>query len=202
MKLIFIGPQGSGKGTQAKGIAKKLGFCHISTGDLLRETVGKFKEEIEFYMDKGKLVPDELIVGILKERLKNKDCEKGFILDGFPRTLEQVERLKKITNIDKVVEISISDEEAVRRICSRRGCKKCGAIYNINTSPKPSIKEICDKCGSKLFTRKDDNKEALEERLKVYHDETEKILKEYIFVRINGEQSIEKVGEDIARGLV
>ena len=201
MKLIFVGPQGSGKGTQAKRISKKLGFCHISSGDLLRECEGDLKVEVDKVMSRGELVSDELIVKILRERIKEDDCAKGFILDGFPRNVSQVEELKKITEIDKVVEIAISDEESVRRISGRRGCEKCGAIYNINTSPRPKVEGVCDECGGKLFQRKDDNEEALKKRLRVYHEETESILKMYTFMRIDGEQSIEKVESDIIEGL-
>lgn len=197
MKLIFIGPQGSGKGTQAKRIAKRLGLCHISVGDLLREVKGGLKIEVDIFMDKGKLVSDELVGRILKERLSREDCVEGFILDGFPRNLAQVEILKGISDIDKVVEISISDEESVRRISGRRGCPKCGAIYNISTSPMPAVEGICDECGSELMQRADDNKEALRERLKVYHEETEKVLACYDSVKVNGEQSIEDTREGI-----
>lgn len=201
MRLIFVGPQGSGKGTQAKMIANRLGICHISTGDLLRETKGELGEEVEKFVNKGELVPDDLMVRILKEKLKSEECKKGFILDGFPRTASQVEELKKITHIDKVVEIVISDRESVRRICGRRNCPKCGAIYNVNTAPKPKVEGICDKCGSKLITRKDDNGKALRERLRVYHGETEGVLRKYPFMRINGEQSIGRVEEDILEGI-
>jgi adenylate kinase len=201
MRLIFVGPQGCGKGTQAKMIAEKKGICHISTGDLLRAVEGDLKEEVEAYTNEGNLVPDELIVRILKERISQEDCRGGLILDGFPRNLNQVEELRKITDIDKVVEISISDEESVRRISGRRGCKNCGAIYNVNSSPVPEVKGVCDKCGGELFQRADDNEEALRERLKIYHEETEPILEKYDFVRIDGEQDIEKVTEDIMKEL-
>lgn len=201
MKLIFVGPQGSGKGTQAKRIAKKLGLCHISTGDLLREVSGDLKEEVDGFMSKGGLVPDELIAKVLKKRLSKGVCDSGFILDGFPRNVAQAKMLKGIVEIDKVVEIAISDEESIKRIGGRRGCKKCGAIFNVNTSPRPKVEGICDKCGSELSQRKDDNEKALRERLKVYHEETEKVLKMYTFMRVDGEQSIEKVGEEILEGV-
>ncbi len=208
MKLIFVGPQGSGKGTQAKRIAKRLGLCHISTGDALREVAdGRWQmadglsEEVREIMERGDLVSDDLMIRVLKEKLDSKDCSRGFILDGFPRNIAQVGMLKKITDIDNVVEITISDEESVRRISGRRGCGKCGAIYNVNTSPKPSAEGVCDKCGAELTHRKDDNEDALRERLKVYHEETEGILKMYEFMRIDGEQSIEKVEGDIVEGI-
>ncbi len=201
MRLIFVGPQGSGKGTQAKRIAKRFGFCHISSGDLLREVTGDLKLEVDKFMNKGDLVPDELIVRILKERLKKVDCKKGFILDGFPRNVSQVKELAKITDIDKVVEISISDEESIKRISGRRNCVKCGAIFNVNSSPRPKVEGVCDKCGGELVQRTDDNEKALKERLKVYHKETERILKMYKFMRVNGNNSIEKVEADIVEGV-
>lgn len=200
MKLIFIGPQGSGKGTQAKRVADRFGLCHISSGDLLRGAKGELRREIDDFMTKGELVPDELIVRILKERLEEGNCDKGFILDGFPRTINQAEELKKITEIDKVIEIFISDEEAERRICGRRTCIRCGAIFNVN-SLKPRIEGVCDKCGGELARREDDNEEALKERLRVYHEETERVLGMYNVVRINGEQNIDKVFEDIVKEL-
>ena len=201
MRLIFVGPQGSGKGTQAKRIAKRFGFCHISSGDLLREVTGDLKLEVDRFMNKGDLVPDELIIRILKERLKKVDCKKGFILDGFPRNVSQVKELAKITDIDKVVEISISDEESIKRISGRRNCVKCGAIFNVNSSPRPKVEGVCDKCGGELVQRADDNEKALKERLKVYHKETERILKMYKFMRVNGNNSIEKVEADIVEGV-
>ncbi len=201
MNLIFVGPQGSGKGTQAKKVAGKFGLCHVSIGDLLRGVRGVLKIEIDRVMSKGDLVPDDLTVKILKERLERRDCSKGFILDGFPRTISQAKELERIANIDKVVEIVISDEEAVKRISGRRSCVKCGAIYNVNTSPKPSVKGVCVKCGGKLIQRKDDNESALRERLKVYHKETESVLDMYDSFRIDGEQSIEKVTADILQVL-
>ena len=201
MRLIFVGPQGSGKGTQAKRIAKRFGFCHISSGDLLREVTGDLKLEVDRFMNKGDLVPDELIIRILKERLKKVDCKKGFILDGFPRNVSQVKELAKITDIDKVVEISISDEESIKRISGRRNCVRCGAIFNVNSSPRPKVEGVCDKCGGELVQRADDNEKALKERLKVYHKETERILKMYKFMRVNGNNSIEKVEADIVEGV-
>jgi len=201
MRLLFIGPQGSGKGTQAKIIAEKLNLCHISTGDLLREAEGELRKKIDSYIIGGNLVPDELIIKLLKERIERDDCEKGFILDGFPRKMSQAEALDKISEIDKVIEIFISDDESVKRISGRRNCKKCGAIYNVNTSPQPKEQEKCDKCGEELFQRADDNEDALRKRLEVYHSETEPILDHYDSIKINGEQEIEKVSADILEEL-
>jgi adenylate kinase len=197
MKLIFIGPQGCGKGTQAKKVAEKFGLCHISAGDLLRGVSGEIKERVDGIMNSGKMVPDEIIEELLLEKISGEDCEKGFILDGFPRTVKQAESVKGKFDVNKVIEISISDEESVRRISGRRGCKKCGAIYNVTTTPKPKVEGVCDECGGELFQRDDDSEGALRERLKIYHKETEKILEMYDSVKIDGEQSIEKVLENI-----
>ena len=201
-KIIFIGPQGSGKGTQAKIISEELSIPHISTGDLFRETTGELKEELNSYMNAGKLVPDELTVKILKERITKPDCKKGFILDGFPRNLNQAKILKTITKIDRVIEINISDVLAIERISSRLSCKKCGAVYNTISNP-PKKENICDKCGGELYRRKDDNPEEIKIRLDTYHKETEPILEEYqdILVRVDGDQEIDKISEEILEKL-
>ena len=186
MKLIFVGPQGCGKGTQAKVVADKLDICHISTGDLLRATTGGLKEEVESYTSVGNLVPDELIARILNERVMQDDCENGFILDGFPRNVSQAKELDDIMDIDKVIEISISDDESVRRIGGRRNCGQCGAIWNVNTLPKSTDENKCDNCGGELIQRADDNEESLRKRLEIYHSETEPILEKYDSVKIDG----------------
>jgi len=133
MKLIFVGPQGSGKGTQGKIVADKLGLCHISTGDLLRAAEGELANEVKDYMNKGALVPDELMLRILQERINKPDCEKGIILDGYPRNLDQSRKLDTILGVDYVVEINISDDESVKRILGRASCKLCGINYNLVT---------------------------------------------------------------------
>ena len=204
MIILFVGPQGSGKGTQAKIISKKLGFCHVSTGDLLREVKGELKQEVDSYINQGKLVPDELIAKILKQKLEEIDNKKGIILDGFPRNLNQSEELDKIVKIDKIFEISISDKEAIKRLTGRWNCKKCGIAYNIFTSPKPKHDKICDKCEEELYQRGDDaDKAAIEKRLGIYHNETELMLEKYkdSVIKINGEQSIEKITEEIMKKL-
>lgn len=197
MRLLFIGPQGSGKGTQAEIISEKLKIAHISTGDLFRELKGYMKKKVDAYMNKGELVPDELTLDILKKRLSKKDCKRGFILDGFPRDLNQAKLLDKIVKIDFAIEIKISDRESIKRISGRRICEKCGEIYNVNTSPKPKKKGICDMDGGKLYQRKDDNKSALKKRLKIYHKQTEGILKHYNAKKVNGKMSIERVTKKI-----
>jgi len=199
MKILFMGPQGSGKGTQSIIVSKRFNIPHISTGDLFRGASGKLKEELDSYMNFGKLVPDELTVKILKERLEKEDCKKGFILDGFPRTINQAHLLNNLTKIDKVIDIELSDKEAVNRISGRVTCEKCKEGYNLLTEPKPRNPNICDKCGGKLIKRADDNVEAVKKRLELYHKETEPILNEYkeILIKINGDQEIEKITKEI-----
>jgi adenylate kinase len=202
MKLIFIGPQGSGKGTQAKILSEKLNIPHISTGDLLRNATGKLGEELRTQMNSGSLISDELVIKLLEQRILNEDCKNGFILDGTPRNINQVNLLKNMTKIDKVIEITLSDELAIERISSRLSCKKCGAVYNILTNP-PKNKNICNLCKEELYRRADDNPDAIKKRLEIYHKETEPILKEYknILIKINGNQEIDKITEDILNTL-
>jgi len=201
MRIIFLGPQGSGKGTQAKIISEMLNVPNISPGDLLRNAQGELKKQVDEYMLKGQLVPNELMIKILKERISKSDCKKGFILDGFPRNLKQADELEKEIEIDKYFEIFIKDDEAVKRISGRRNCTKCGAIYNINTSQKPLLDGKCDKCNSDLFQREDDKAEAIKKRLEIYHNETEPILERYDVIRINGKQKVESVTHDILEKL-
>jgi len=200
MIILFVGPQGSGKGTQSKLIAEKLRIPHISSGDLLRAVEGPLKLEIETYTSHGRLVPNRIMLKIIRERISKPDCEKGFILDGFPRNLEQARALDSIVKFDEVVEISISDQEAIGRIANRFSCKRCGSVYNIKTSP-PRSPGICDKDGEPIYQRDDDKEDAIKKRLKIYHKETEPILKHYPSARVNGEQGIGKVTKDILRAL-
>ena len=175
MKLILLGPPGAGKGTQAEILNKKLNIPTISTGNILRAAVKngtpvglKAKE----YMDAGKLVPDEVIIGVISERLAEADCQNGYILDGVPRTIPQAEALEKAgIDFDAVVSIEISDEEIVERMAGRRVCASCGAPYHVKNMP-PQVEGVCDKCGGKLEARADDKPEVVRDRLKVYHDET------------------------------
>ena len=197
---IFFGLQGSGKGTQAKIIAEKFGLCHISTGDLLRNAGGELREKADEYMNAGKLVPDEIVLELLQEKLKSSECEKGFILDGYPRNLAQSEELDKIVKIDNAFNIIISDDEAVRRLSSRISCVKCGTVFNLITNP-PKEEMKCDKCGGELIRRADDVEEAIRKRLEIYHQETKILLKKYSTIPVNGEQLIEKVTEDIMKAI-
>ena len=175
MKLILLGPPGAGKGTQAEILNKKLGIPTISTGNILRAAVKngtpvglKAKE----YMDAGKLVPDEVIIGVISERLAEADCQNVFILDGVPRTIPQAEALEKAgISFDAVVSIEISDEEIVERMAGRRVCTACGAPYHVKNMP-PKVEGVCDACGGKLEARADDKPEVVRDRLQVYHKET------------------------------
>ena len=181
MKLILLGPPGAGKGTQAEILNKKLNIPTISTGNILRAAVKngtpiglKAKE----YMDAGKLVPDEVIIGVISERLAEADCQNGFILDGVPRTIPQAEALEKAgVAFDAVVSLEISDEEIVERMGGRRVCKKCGATYHVTSNPSPAG-DKCGVCGDPLTIRADDDPAVVRSRLEVYHSQTEP-LKDY-----------------------
>jgi len=176
MKMILLGAPGAGKGTQAEIFGKKLGIPTISTGNILRAAVKNGTSvglKAKAYMDAGKLVPDEVIIGVIDERLAEPDCEKGFILDGVPRTIAQAEALEKAgITFDKVVSIEISDEEIVGRMSGRRACPACGATYHVVNAP-PKAEGVCDKCGAALVLRSDDKPETVKSRLAVYHQETE-----------------------------
>lgn len=202
MKLLFFGPQGSGKGTQAKIIARRLGIPDISMGGLLRNTSSGLQDRINIYLNKGVLVPHEMVVEALKERIGKEDCKGGYILEGFPRTKDQIELSKNILKFDKVFLIDISDEKAIRRISSRLNCKKCGAVFNSITNP-PKISRKCDFCKEELYIREDDKPEAIKKRLEIYHNETEPILKIYEdkLIKINGEQEINIVTGNILKEL-
>ena len=182
MKLILLGAPGAGKGTQAEILCKKLGIPTISTGNILRAAIKEGTPtglKAKSYIDAGKLVPDEVIIGIIQERLAEDDCKEGFILDGVPRTIAQAEALEKAgIGFDAVVSIEISEEEILRRMNGRRVCEACGSSYNVVSIP-PRVEGICDNCGGKLIQRKDDTPETVRERLKVYHTETEPLVDFY-----------------------
>ncbi len=182
MKIILLGAPGAGKGTQAAIINEKLHIPMISTGNIIREALKSESEmgkKAKEYVDKGQLVPDEVVIGIVKERIKQSDCEKGFILDGFPRTIAQAEALDNMNiEIDKVINIEVADEVIYNRMVGRRVCGKCGATYNINSECKPKTDGVCDKCGDTLVQRKDDSLETVKARLEVYYKQTEP-LKEF-----------------------
>ncbi len=196
MRLIFLGPPGVGKGTQAEGISSKEDIEHISSGDLLRNAVDDKTEiglKAKEYIGQGLLVPDELVVHIVANRINSVECERGFILDGFPRNLSQAKILDNTLNkvkkkIDRVFSFTASEEVLITRIAGRRICKSCGTDYHETLSP-PVNNNICDKCGSKLFQREDDYPDTIKVRLKVYKEQTEKLIDYYnkqgILVEIN-----------------
>lgn len=212
MNIILLGPPGSGKGTQAKEIIEKHQIPQISTGDLLREAVKNQTElgkKAKEYMDAGKLVPDEVVVGMVKERLQKDDCKNGFILDGFPRTVPQAESLDQTLadvgkKIDKVVSIEVPDSEVVERLSGRRTCENCGTMYHVKFNP-PQQDGVCDKCGGKLYQRDDDNESTIKNRLQVYHDQTAP-LKDYyskkgLVKEIEGVGDISKIKEAVLKAL-
>ncbi len=182
MKLILLGAPGAGKGTQAEILCKKLDIPTISTGNILRAAIKDGTPtglKAKSYIDAGALVPDEVIIGIVDERLAQDDCKNGYILDGVPRTIAQAEALEKAgIHFDAVVSIEISEEEILRRMSGRRVCGACGSTYNVEFVP-PRREGICDNCGGKLIQRKDDTPETVRERLKVYHTETEPLVDFY-----------------------
>lgn len=182
MRLILLGAPGAGKGTQAEKISQHYGIPQISTGNIIREALrsgSELGEKTREYMDKGLLVPDDIVIDIIKERIVKDDCRNGYILDGFPRTLAQAEALGKMgVSIDKVIDIRVSDEEIIRRLSGRRVCADCGSSYHVDYK-KPSVEGKCDVCGGTLVQRKDDCPETIAERLKVYHDSTEMLAAYY-----------------------
>lgn len=182
MKLMFLGAPGAGKGTQASLVSEKYSIPSISTGALLRAAISnqtKLGLEAKSYMDAGALVPDSVVVGIIKEKLQSDDCKNGFILDGFPRTVNQAEALDSMgIGIDLVIDIEIADEKIVERISGRRVCSKCGATYHISYLP-PKKEGICDNCSSELIMRSDDAPETVLSRLEVYHKQTEPLIDYY-----------------------
>lgn len=186
MKIIMLGAPGAGKGTQAKMIAEKYGIPHVSTGDIFRANIKNGTElgmEAKKYMDQGLLVPDELTVKILLDRVAQADCEKGYVLDGFPRTIPQAEVLDKALSelgdaIDYAINVDVPDENIVKRMSGRRACVTCGATYHIEHVP-PRKEGVCDKCGAGLVLRDDDKPETVLNRLKVYHDQTQPLIEFY-----------------------
>ena len=186
MKIIMLGAPGAGKGTQAKMIAEKYGIPHVSTGDIFRANIKNGTElgmEAKKYMDQGQLVPDELTVKILLDRVAQDDCKNGYVLDGFPRTIPQAEVLDKALTelgdaIDFAIDVNVPDENIVKRMSGRRACLSCGTTYHIEHIP-PKKEGICDKCGQELVLRDDDKPETVLNRLKVYHDQTQPLIDYY-----------------------
>ena len=197
MKLIFLGAPGAGKGTQAEIVSREYNIPTISTGAIIREAIKTGTEmgnKAKEYTTKGELVPDEVVIGIIDERLKADDCKNGFILDGFPRTIPQAEALEKMgVNIDKVVNIDVEEEAIITRMSGRRSCPVCGATFH--TVYKPSKDgEKCDKCGADLLIREDDKPETVKNRLAIYHEQTEPLINFYtekgILVTVKGQEEV------------
>ena len=208
MNLIFLGAPGAGKGTQAEKVCDMLKIPAISTGNILREAVKNGTEmglKAKSYMDAGDLVPDSVIIGIVRDRLAQSDCENGFVLDGVPRTVAQAEALDEAgVRIDRVVNIQVEDDAIVRRMSGRRVCGDCGASYH--TDYKPSkIDGVCDKCGGKLVIRKDDQESIVKDRLQVYHDLTEPLIAYYekkgVLKTVIGQERVEDTSELVRRAL-
>lgn len=207
-----MGPPGAGKGTQAAKIAEHFGIPHISTGDIFRAAINSGSElgrKLKQFLDAGKLVPDEVTIAVVRERLEQPDCENGFLLDGFPRTIPQAEALDQIlremgTELDIVLNISVAPEIIVQRLSGRRICRNCGATYHVKFQP-PKHPGVCDRCGGKLYQRSDDNEETVKERLDVYTKQTAPLLDYYrkrgLLTQVDGNQSIDQVWSEIERTL-
>ena len=202
MNLILLGAPGAGKGTQAEILCDRLNIPTISTGNMIREALKSGTEmglKAKAFIEAGQLVPDEVVIGIVRERLAQDDCQNGFILDGFPRTIPQAEALDRMgVTIDRVVDINVPDEVITRRVSGRRVCLDCGNTYHVETK-KPLKDGICDRCGSTLVQRKDDQPETVQERLHVYHDQTEPLRDYYAkagkLLVVDGQQGIREIAE-------
>ena len=210
MKIIMLGAPGAGKGTQAKQIAAKYQIPHISTGDIFRANIKNGTElgaKAKEYMDKGLLVPDELVCDLVVDRIQQADCEKGYILDGFPRTIPQAEALEAALNaieqkLDYAIDIDVPDENIINRMSGRRACVGCGATYHVVFNPT-KVEGKCDVCGESLILRDDDKPETVKKRLDVYHTQTQPLIDFYterkVLVEVDGTQSMDKVFDDIMK---
>ena len=208
MKLIMLGAPGAGKGTQAKKIAEKYEIPHISTGDIFRANIKGGTElgmKAKSFMDQGQLVPDEVTIGMLLDRISQDDSKNGYVLDGFPRTIPQAESLtaalkERGEKIDYAVNVDVPDDNIINRMSGRRACVGCGATYHVVYNA-PKSEDICDTCGEKLILRDDDKPETVKNRLLVYHDQTQPLIdyykKEGVLVEVDGTQNLEKVFQDI-----
>lgn len=208
MKIIMLGAPGAGKGTQAKKIAEKYAIPHISTGDIFRANIKNGTElgqKAKTYMDQGLLVPDELVVDLVVDRVQQEDCANGYVLDGFPRTIPQAESLDKALasfgeSIDYAINVEVPDENIVNRMSGRRACVGCGATYHLEFAPT-KVENICDTCGGELILREDDQPETVLKRLKVYHDQTQPLIDYYtaknVLVEVDGTVDINDVFQAI-----
>ena len=204
MKIIMLGAPGAGKGTQAKKIAEKYSIPHISTGDIFRANIKNNTElgqKAKTYMDKGELVPDELVVDLIMDRFKEADCANGYVLDGFPRTIHQAEALDKALAanneaVDFAINVEVPDENIINRMSGRRACVGCGATYHIQFNA-PKVEGVCDTCGEKLILRDDDKPETVKNRLSVYHEQTQPLIDYYskkgVLAEVDGTQAMDDV---------
>lgn len=212
MRLVLLGAPGAGKGTQAKKLIEKYDIPQISTGDLLRAAVSagtQLGKEAKSYMDKGELVPDRVVLGMVEERLRQDDCKKGYILDGFPRNVAQAEALDKMLNglgmsLDAALSVDVPFDDLMKRLTGRRTCKSCGQMYNVYFNP-PKKEGICDKCGGELFQRDDDKEETIKKRLEVYNSQTAPLIEYYekkgILKSVKGTGSIDEIFNNICKVL-
>ena len=206
MKLLFLGAPGAGKGTQAEIVSEKVKIPIIGTGNIIREAIASGSElgkQFKSYTEAGKLVPDELVVSMVKDRISRDDCKNGYILDGFPRTVNQAEKFAEMgEKVDAVILLDVTDEEIIDRMTGRRVCEACGTPFHIKHKP-PKVEGVCDLCGKKLVVRKDDAPETVVERLKVYHAETEPLVSYYTehgtVNKIDATMPLEKVTEEILK---
>jgi adenylate kinase len=212
MQIVLFGPPGAGKGTQAKFLAEEFNIPHISTGDILRENVKKGTAlgiKARSYMDKGELVPDQLLNDLVRSRLEEPDTKKGFLLDGYPRTIPQAKALDEVMDdlnrkLTAVVNIDVGTAALVKRLSGRRICRACGASYHVAFNP-PEVRDVCDTCAGELYQRADDTESAIKNRLAVYQKQTQPVLDYYkkkgILVDIDGDREIEEVKADVIRAL-
>ncbi len=207
MRLVFIGPPGIGKGTYASILSRKYGIPHISTGDIFREEIAKGSElgkKVKEYVEKGLLVPDEIVIEVVRQRLSQPDCAKGFILDGFPRTLKQAEALDSMTKLDAAILFQAPVEVIIERVSGRLICPKCGAIYHIKWRP-PKKPGVCDVCGTQLIRRKDDEPEVVRRRYEIYLQTFSPIIEYYrgksILIEVNASRQAEEVIADLEEKL-
>lgn len=210
MKIILLGPPGAGKGTQAKSISKEYGIPHISTGDIFRKNIHEktpLGVEAKGYLDNGQLVPDELTINLVKDRLTHEDCKNGFMLDGFPRTVKQAEALDEFLKgrgieLDAALLIDAPKDLIIERMTGRRVCSNCGEVYHVVNIP-PKVEDVCDVCGSSLIQRKDDNLETVVERLEVYDKQTAPLVDYYKsrgkLISVDGSKELHEVFDDIRK---